>query len=204
MVIAVGEFVELVDVAAQRLHRSVERLRHIVQAVGDVVLTQDETEQAAPVGHGPHRVVAKRVLQSAEAIGHVGGDDRDLPGRVARVQEREDVADGLLAHVRDVHEDPLVHHPLHQFASQRGETLGAGLVEHEVVDRVGEERQRGSVGGHLAEEQVRHRDVGDSEIGQLADVGLHLPQLVADVKPALDGMDQDRPLAAQMSLQLGG
>jgi hypothetical protein len=76
--------------------------------------------------------------------------------------------------VRQVHQDAVSHHGLNGGTAAFGEAPARRLRKHPSVDRVGKERDRGRVRRHLAVEEVRQRDVGDTVLLQLGDVALDL------------------------------
>ena len=183
-----------------RLERALERAR-LGQPAGDVVLAEDAPEHPAARGHGLDRLVVERVLQIAEAVRHVGGDHRDLLVGIARVELREHIPDRLRAHVGDVDQDPFVDHRVDDLVPDLGQSEVLGLGEHEVVDAVREERQSRGVGRDVAKEQVRDRDVRDSQGGQCVHVIADLARLPPELEAALDRVDQDRDPAAEQRVE---
>jgi len=106
--------------------------------------------------------------------------------------------------VREVDQDPLIDHRVHDLAPDRGEAFVVGLRKDSVVEPVGQERQRGGVGRDIPEEEVRNRHVGHSHPCEGPNVALDFRTLAPKLETSLDRVDQDRDAVAQQRVEFTG
>jgi hypothetical protein len=104
--------------------------------------------------------------------------------------------------MRDVNENPVIDHRLNGRVAKRAETFGR-LREDEVVEPVGQKRQRGRVGGNLSPEQMRDRDVRYASFCQRPHVLAHSVLVLAELEASLDSVNEHWSAAVDERVQFG-
>ncbi len=188
--------------AADGRDRLIER-GGLRQAVGHVVLAGDEPHYAPARRDGAQLGVAQVVAQAAESVRRVRGHDGYLALRVERVEPGKRFTQRALAHMSHVDQDVLLHQRVDRRLPQVRQAQG-WLREQQPVEPVRQERQRRSIGRHVAPEQVRERHIRDAQVREAAHVGTHALGRVAQVKPPFHGVNQRDLVLDCRGLELGG
>lgn len=93
VLVRAGDLADALQVAADDLERVLERLgAAAAQPVGGLVLGQDYAHHSPAASDGRDLIRAEVVLLAPEAVANVGGDQRDLAGRVELVEQDQGVA----------------------------------------------------------------------------------------------------------------
>ena len=167
------------------------------------MLGEDQADDAAASGDSPDRLLVDAVLLVPESKGAVRGDHRDPPIGIQLVEELEGVGDRPGAHVREVDHDALANHRPDRGPAELGEAE-LGLGKHQPVEPVGKKRQGRRVGGNAAPEQVREDDVRDAPARQGGHRGVDRLGRLAEVKAALDAVDQRDAPAVELAIERVG
>src|SRR3954468_18307310 len=125
-----GDLPDPVDMAAGHLERLFEGLRAFAYPVAELVLGHDQADNAVAPLDLKHLRLTEHVVLGAEAVTGMRADDRDLTRRVELVIEQANrFAERLLIHVREVDQDPVLHHRAYGGGAAGGQALAGRLRE---------------------------------------------------------------------------